>query len=491
MVNVLATGRFKDHVNPMATIPAPVDFQPLTSTREERGREIAKRGGIRQIGACYAVPSQAANANAPTYFVDLAADPPSCTCPDHEGRGALGRCKHIEAVLFHVAWEGAVSVDDTTQLPRKPKRTKYQRNWPAYNDASRHEVERLRPFLSALCARVPEPERMVSLPGRKPIPLRDLIFAMVMKVYTCKSGRGAEAEIRLCAKLGYISKSFQHNKVHSAMEDEALTAILEWLVEESAGPLAALENVAGEFSQDSTGFSTAIYGRRWREHKWPKRRAEKQEREVPKQEVADDDEDVEPRLDDDKGRRQFVKLHATTGALTHVVTCAKVSAEADCKRLQEHLQRTARRFDVKEFSADKAYLWDENLRAIAAIGAKPLIKFKRNSIDHPDDRAWSDMWAHFQLRRDDFLRRHNRRQNCETAMSMIKSKFGGFVRSKLPVAQANEIYCKVIAHNLACIVMAIAEFGIATPFNRTERPTDTPDDDASENTSVTLRLVKP
>jgi hypothetical protein len=128
------------------------------------------------------------------------------------------------------------------------------------NDVARHEVERLRPLLKALCARVPEPERLVGLPGRKPIPLRDLIFAMVMKVYTCKSGRAAESEIRACAKDFYISKPFQHNRVHSAMEDEALTAILEWLIEESAIPLAIVENSVGHFSQDTTGFSTEMFG---------------------------------------------------------------------------------------------------------------------------------------------------------------------------------------------------------------------------------------
>ncbi len=33
-------------------------FSPLPTTREERGRQIAKRGGIRKVGARYAVPSQ-------------------------------------------------------------------------------------------------------------------------------------------------------------------------------------------------------------------------------------------------------------------------------------------------------------------------------------------------------------------------------------------------------------------------------------------------
>src|SRR5680860_1239719 len=332
----------------MATIPAPVEIKPLVSTREERGREIAKRGGIRQIGVHYVVPSQSANSNAPpTYIVDLVSDPETCTCPDHAERGALGiRCKHIEAAYFWftlegvvsdggtVSDDGGVSADGTAQPKRKPKRPTQPRNWPVINDVARHELERMRPLLAALCARVPEPDREVGLPGRKPIPLRDLIFAMIAKVYTCKSGRAAESEIRLCAKLGYISKEFQHNKVHSAMEDEALTAILEWLIEESAIPLAVVENSVGHFSQDSTGFSTSVYGKPWSEHKYPKGRKRDESKE-------DNDEIVEPPLEDEQGRREFVKVHLTTGAVTHVVTVAKVSSEGDCKRLPEQLQRTA------------------------------------------------------------------------------------------------------------------------------------------------------
>ncbi len=482
-------------------------FQPLPTTREERGRDIAKRGGIRQVGARYVVPSQSvSNSNAPpTYIVDLVSDPETCTCPDHAERGALGiRCKHIEAAYFWLTLEGVVSDggdgrddggesadgDRTDKPKRKPKRPTQPRNWPVINEVARHEVERLRPLLKALCARVPEPERIVGLPGRKPIPLRDLIFAMVMKVYTGKSGRAAESEIRACAKDGYISKPFQHNRVHSAMEDEALTAILEWLIEESAIPLAVVENTVGHFSQDTTGFSTELFGKRWSEHKYPKGR----KRAEAKEDHEDDDEGVEPPLEDERGRREFVKLHLTTGAVTHVVTVAKVSSEGDCKRLPEQLQRTAQNFAVKQFSADKAYLTQKCVNAIAAVGAQPLIQFKKNSINHPGEEewaAWNDMWAHFQLRRQAFLDAYHARSQVETTVSMIKKKTGAFVRSRLPVAQANEIYCKVIAHNLACIVRAIAEFGIETPFTKTAAANDTAAaEGSSENTAVTLKLVK-
>jgi hypothetical protein len=47
---------------------------------------------------------------------------------------------------------------------------------------------------------------------------------------------------------------------------------------------------------------------------------------------------------------------------------------------------------------------------------------------------------------------------------MIKAKFGGFVRSKAEVAQVNEALCKVLAHNICCLIQSIFEFGIEGTF---------------------------
>ena len=91
----------------MVTNATPGEFSPLPTTREERGRQIARLGGIRSLGGRYVVPSQSANPNVPTYLVDLVEQ--SCTCPDYETRRV--RCKHQEAVLFWLAWEGTVNAE--------------------------------------------------------------------------------------------------------------------------------------------------------------------------------------------------------------------------------------------------------------------------------------------------------------------------------------------------------------------------------------------
>jgi hypothetical protein len=47
---------------------------------------------------------------------------------------------------------------------------------------------------------------------------------------------------------------------------------------------------------------------------------------------------------------------------------------------------------------------------------------------------------------------------------MLKRKFGPAVRSKTPVAQTNEILCKVLCHNLSVLVHSIYELGIQPTF---------------------------
>jgi hypothetical protein len=52
---------------------------------------------------------------------------------------------------------------------------------------------------------------------------------------------------------------------------------------------------------------------------------------------------------------------------------------------------------------------------------------------------------------------------------MMKAKFGGLfgaraIRSKSDSGQINEALCKVLCHNLCCLVQAIHELGIEPAF---------------------------
>jgi transposase len=320
-----------------------------------------------------------------------------------------------------------------------PKRRTYRQNWPAYNAAQAQEKARVADLLSSMCEAIPSP---LQQRGRPRIPLGEALFAAAMKVYGGASGRRTSTDLREYEAKGYLSRAPHYNSVFKALENPALTPILKSMIEEAALPLRDLEQ---DFAVDSTGFSTATY-RRWFDHKYGQKTAS-----------------------------TWIKAHAMVGVRTNVVTSIELgsSRSADCPQLPTLLDSTASRFSIRAVSADRAYISHRNLATIEAVGAKPLIPFKSNQRNRGgaywlkgprkgknsvENRAiWSRNFDYFTNHRRDFLKNYHQRSNVETTFSMIKAKFGAFVRSRTTVAQHNELLCKVLCHNLCCLVQASFE----------------------------------
>ena len=51
---------------------------------------------------------------------------------------------------------------------------------------------------------------------------------------------------------------------------------------------------------------------------------------------------------------------------------------------------------------------------------------------------------------------------------MMKRKFGDALRSKTQVAQFNEMLCKVLAHNVCCVIQSMHELGVNPDFARVQ-----------------------
>jgi transposase len=126
------------------------------------------------------------------------------------------------------------------------------------------------------------------------------------------------------------------------------------------------------------------------------------------------------------------------------------------------MEATRKNFDVKEVSADKAYGSMKHSAYSEMHGIDSYIPFKENvTADSRDATAvWKRMYHFFALNRAEFIQHYNIRSNAETTFHMIKSKFGGLLKSKTFEAQKNEALCKVICHNICCLIHAINEFGI-------------------------------
>jgi transposase len=74
------------------------------------------------------------------------------------------------------------------------------------------------------------------------------------------------------------------------------------------------------------------------------------------------------------------------------------------------------------------------------------------------------MYAYYTYNQDHFMRCYHKRSNVETTFHMIKAKFGDALRSKTKTAQVNEALCKILAHNLCCLIQSMSELNIQPEF---------------------------
>src|SRR3954454_2012307 len=405
--------------------------------REQRGLLLAERHDLRPTDGIWHVPSESSGFR---YRVDPEAG--RGTCPDYELRGL--KCKHLWAVEFTIRRETtrteetacssdgeAVTVTRTvTETVRTVARVTYRQDWPAYNAAQTNEARHFPELLHGLCQGIVQPP---AGKGRPRLPLSDVVFCAVFKVYSTVSGRRATGDLAEGHRRGFIDKVPHYNSTFGYLENPELTPILKMMIEESARPLKSAES---QFAVDASGFSTSRF-ERWYDAKYGRERS----------------------------TRQWIKAHLMCGTKTHVVTSVEIteSVAHDAPQLPALVESTAKRFDVAELSGDKAYLSKRNLKTIVAAGATPYIPFKVNTTGEGPE-LWRKLYHFYMFNRETFLQHYHRRSNVETVFSMIKGKFGDAVRSKSRVAQVNEILCKVLCHNLCVLIQSIYELGIDPTF---------------------------
>jgi transposase len=220
------------------------------------------------------------------------------------------------------------------------------------------------------------------------------------------------------------------------MEDMAY--VLKALIRESASPLKAVEK---DFAVDSSGFAKGTTVK-WLHEKYSN-----------------------PHIID---KKDWLKCHLICGVLTNIVTSVEVTDgnAGDSPYFKPLVQRTAQDFKLNQVSADKAYLSAENFRLVADRGGMAFIPFKENSRPNhaTRDELWRKMYYFFQMRRKEYMDYYHKRSNVETVFSMIKGKFGERLKSKTEKAQINELLCKVLCHNLCCVIHAMYELGIEAEF---------------------------
>ncbi len=330
---------------------------------------------------------------------------------------------------FEFNEDGTVTEIQTLTTVQQVRKT-YPQNWPAYDRAQINEKAKFQKLLFDLCKGVKETSQAGR--GRPRMPLADAIFCAVFKVYSTVSGRRCISDLVDAKEKGYITKTPCFAKLLHILENESTSAILEQLVIETSNPLKTIET---KFAVDSSGFSGCRFDR-WFDHKWG----------------------------DVRNIRARAKAHIMCGVTTNTITACEVSHAGDSPTLPILLTATASRFEVSEVSADMAYSSANNIEAIDAIGAAPLIPFKSNASGNSRGPLWAKMFHYFQFKREEFLSKYHNRSNVESTFSMLKAKFGDSVRSKTDTAMKNEVLAKIVCHNICCLISAMYELGIDPVF---------------------------
>jgi len=274
--------------------------------------------------------------------------------------------------------------------------------------------------------------------GRPHYPLEDMIKCCCIKVFNNFSSRRSICELQLAYALGYINKIPHFNSINNYMNNVEITPYLHKLYKLIAIPLTNIEN---NFAIDATGFST------FNKKKWFYIRFTK------------------------LSKKDYKKLHIISGVKTNIITSARVSkgTRHDHSYFEELVRRTSINFRIREVYADSGYLSRKNCNIVEEVGAIPYIMPKKNTrlrnIVTSGDVAWRDMLKKWRDNKELFRKHYHQRSNVESTFSMIKRKFLPYIRSKTDQAQTNELFCKVVCHNIAVLVNSLFELDVDLNFS--------------------------
>lgn len=371
-----------------------------------------------------------------------------------KGKGSI-ECRNTQLSLFDhsmVVHAGVGQLPLCTTMPgkarcmmeneeKKPRKT-YRQEWHEYNLAQTHEKAKFQELLYSLCQCVEEPPQEI---GRPRVPLSDRLFSITFKVYSTLSGRRFASDLRAAYQRGYVTELPHYNSMFRYLKSEELTPCLKELIKQSSLPLKAIET---DFAVDSSGFSTCNFTR-WFDVKYG----------------------------NTEDWRDWIKLHLICGVKTNIVTGVETGGKHanDSPFFKPLVNRTAANgFTLREVSADKGYDSFTNRCTALTKNAIPYIPYREGEKHKPNPSGkgelWKRMYYFYSLHQEEFYRHYHKRSNVESTFSMIKAKFGERIRSKTETAQINEALCKVLAHNLCCLIQSIYELGIEATFEAKPQP---------------------
>lgn len=307
-------------------------------------------------------------------------------------------------------------------------------DWVAYTNAQNNEKRLLIEILSELLSKT-KIEVVEGKLGRHYSDMKDMCFSLALKTYTRLSSRRLNSDLEKAQQDKFISKVPHFTTLMNWLEKEEMTELLLSLIKVSAIPLKDIET---QYAIDSTGFSSNQFGR-WFNYKY----------------------------NEETVCRNWVKAHIMCGTKSNIITSVELTKAHgnDSPQLEPLVEKTCANFNVKEVSADKAYLSRKNLQIIVDNGAIPYIPFKTNTTGGNNGLIWRKMWLYSREHPQEYLEAYHRRSNVESTFSMIKQKFGKDVVSRNFQSQTNEVLLKILCHNICCLIHEYYENNIESYYS--------------------------
>jgi hypothetical protein len=305
------------------------------------------------------------------------------------------------------------------KIPTHPPGGDGGRRSSKYNRSQTREKDNFLRLLHKLCQTV-----VGELPAiRRPrLPLRDVLFCLIYKVYVNSNSRNLEYDLEHLQKEGFISRVPHFNSLPNYMRNTGITPYLDRFVGVSA---LALRDVETDFAVDSTKLlQPRCYDR------------------------------VDPKTKRKSRPPDRVKLHLLCGTETRVVAAARVSSvfDSDPQHFGPLFERALDLgFNIQIIRADKGYWSPARLCYIRGRGVVPVITPKQRGRRKKAPAAGQ-------------ADEGRRRNQVETVNFMIAAKFGKKLRSVSRVGQVNEALCKVICHNLRVLNLEAHQRGMEVRF---------------------------
>ena len=194
-------------------------------TREERGKVLYKSARIIQTPSGFWRVTSQTN----PYKVTFNGHQPKCECPDCAMRRK--KCKHIWAVEFYLKQR----IDEEGKIKETTKGIKitYAQKWKAYDKSQTNEKIVFMGLLKDLCNNLEQP---IYKFGRPTLPLSEMIFSSVMKIYSTFSLRRFMSDIKIAKEMKLIDSVPCYASVGHFLQREEVTEVLKGLIGVSALP---------------------------------------------------------------------------------------------------------------------------------------------------------------------------------------------------------------------------------------------------------------